>query len=155
MNRTLELHQQLVKMNSEIDPEVYYEVGMDLVKKDQFEEARLLFEKAIKLKPAYGQAYFQLAHVYVHKKKFKRALEYYRLACRSNPNYVEAMAELIPLECKIGKKYEAIDYWDILKNLNQPELVNSLEKVMKETKCFENKMEPEKLRVDYLSTPDY
>lgn len=66
--------------------QVYNALGFSYFRDNKLDEAINLFEKAVKLRPGYVIAWYNLGNVYEVKKDFKNALKAYEESLLFDPN---------------------------------------------------------------------
>ncbi|HLH42880.1 MAG TPA: tetratricopeptide repeat protein [Bryobacteraceae bacterium] len=70
------------------NPLLFTRMGFLLLRRHNLAEAKVHFEKAIALRPAYPEAHNNLGHIYVQEHRYEEAIEEFRAALRFRPNSV-------------------------------------------------------------------
>lgn len=99
----------------------YNDRGARQVREGHFSEAADSYERAIKLKPDYAEAHYNLGDVYEHFHKCKESIPHYEAAVRFDNTFVHAQNNLARLYLKCGNEEQAASALAILEEqLAQP-----------------------------------
>lgn len=85
--------------------------GLELQNQGRLDEARTMYEKAIKLDPGYAVAYNDLGVIYESVGLFKEAEDYYLQAVKLDPNYAPGYSNLALFYEARGHNEQAAYYW--------------------------------------------
>lgn len=86
--------------------------GLERLYANKHNEAEVLFNKALEIKPDSAEAHFHIGFVKEDQELYTEAMDWYRKALELNPNYARAYYSLaISLGC-IGKREEAIAIYE-------------------------------------------
>src|ERR1051325_4441244 len=101
------------------DPaEEAYAEGMRLLQAGQTREALAAFDKAVRLKPTYAEAYRRRGIVYHSLSQYDRAIKDYDEAVRLNPNSSEAYYDRANAYSDSGQSERALKDYDTALRLN-------------------------------------
>jgi len=92
-------------------PAIHNKLGYDLAQLGRLPEAVAQFEQALRLKPAYGLAHFNLARALVRLERYPEAIRHYEAAVRLQVGGADAEAELSDALLHDGRVGEAIAHW--------------------------------------------
>src|SRR5215475_11999211 len=76
------------------DANTYNEQGLALMASEKFEEAVVAFSQAIKIKPDYAAAHYNLGDAYFELEEVKKAADAYKRAIRYKPDFALAYNKL-------------------------------------------------------------
>ena len=82
--------------------------GLDSYKSGKFEEAVKAFKQAIKLKPDYAEAHYNLGDAYAQLQQYKKAIEEYKQAIKLKPDFAMAHNNMGTAHYKLGEHKKAI-----------------------------------------------
>jgi len=87
--------------------ERYYNDGLAFQKKNDFQRAAAAYERAVKLRDAYPEAWNGLGYSLRQQGKYDEALKAYQKALALRPDYAEALEYLGEAYVKLGKLDDA------------------------------------------------
>ncbi len=85
-------------------------LGFNLNKEGQTDEAIIHFQKALEIKPDYRDAHYNLGNAYINKGKLAEAIAELKTVLRLKPEDINAQESLAEALLKLGKAAEAIPY---------------------------------------------
>ena len=88
--------------------ETFFEIGINNSENAEYSEAIDAFKHAVKLKPRYAKAYYQLGRAYFSLHRYSEAHEAYKNAVKHNSKYIDAYFSLGIISSMLGKDDEAI-----------------------------------------------
>lgn len=91
------------------DAEVQYYIGECYRYMGQYEEAIEVYNKAIKIRPKYGNAYWGLGECYNKTKRYQESLDSFKQAIEIDPNDELSHSSLGDLYAVLGRYQEAIE----------------------------------------------
>jgi len=103
-------------------PVAYFNRGIDLMKKENYDQALDDFNKAIELKTDNPSAYFNIGIIYMKKEKYFQALNNYNKAIQLKPAYSEAYINRGVVYMYEKKYNEALD------DFNKATEINSMDR---------------------------
>ena len=95
------------------EPLVYYNLGLEVLKKGEVKETITLFQKAIRLNPDYAKAHRELASIHANRGEVKRAIEGFQEVVRINPEDGTAHFRLAVLYDRLGVEQEARGHYEL------------------------------------------
>ncbi len=109
---------------------IYHQLGIGLVRQQQYKQAIDLLERGLALNASHEQAQFALGNAYFHLAMYDQALEAYKKTLHLNPHNIDAYYHLGLVYEKQGEIEIAKEYWeDVLKvNPTHEEALRSLER---------------------------
>jgi tetratricopeptide (TPR) repeat protein len=116
-----------------LNPALYHQLGIGLVRQQQFEQAASILERGLELDAGHEQAQFALGNAYFHLGSYERALKAYKKTLHLNPHNIDAYHHLGLVYEQQGELDLAKEYWeDVLKvNPQHEEALRSLEQYSK------------------------
>jgi tetratricopeptide (TPR) repeat protein len=87
----------------------FFEIGVKKSENAEYSEALDAFKQAIKLKPDYAEAYYNLGHIYFNLHRYTEAADAYKAAVKAKPAYVEAYISLGIVSSMLSRYDEAIE----------------------------------------------
>ena len=113
-----EIHaREAIKTTTQIAPhagraaESYTDLGIIYSKaKKDYNEAIHFLTKAIKIKPGYSDAHYNLGFAYAEAEDFPKAIEHYEKALKLKPDYAFCYNDCSTLYWQLGKKEKSIQY---------------------------------------------
>ena len=108
-------------LNFSLSSENFFNKGLELYKKEKFEDARFMFEKSIVLNPKHSNSYLYLAKIYNQEKNQKKEEKNLEATLLLEPNNEEAILMLMNIALvksnysKVKKLSE--DFVRVCKNL--------------------------------------
>ena len=107
--------------NFSLGSENFFNKGLELYKKEKFEDARFMFERSIVFNPKHSNSYLYLAKIYNQEKNQKKEEKNLEATLLIEPNNEEAMLMLmkIALEKSNYSKVKSLseDFVKVCKNL--------------------------------------
>ncbi|MBI3600248.1 MAG: response regulator [Nitrospinae bacterium] len=100
----------LEKVKNPPEGEVIFDKGIDFLDKKMYDEAKIEFEKALKIKPNSAKATYFLGLAYFEKGELDKAEELFKAAISYNQRYVKAHHSLGELMYKKGDIKSAIGH---------------------------------------------
>ncbi|MBI3813738.1 MAG: response regulator, partial [Nitrospinae bacterium] len=100
----------LEKVENPPEGEVIFDKGIDFLDKKMYDEAKIEFEKALKIKPNSAKATYFLGLAYFEKGELDKAEELFKAAISYNQRYVKAHHSLGELMYKKGDIKSAIGH---------------------------------------------
>ena len=97
----------------------HYDLGLVYNKKGLYDQAKKEFKEIIRMNPDYVVAYYGLGVIYYKQRLFGRAIEEFKNTIRINPDYVDAHYCLGVSYVILGRRVDALDEYNILKNLDK------------------------------------
>lgn len=85
----------------------FFDIGVENSDKMEYSEAIDAFQHAIKLKPDYAEAYYNLGHAYYSLHRYDEALDAYKNAVKLNQKYADAYIALGAIAQMLSKYDEA------------------------------------------------
>ena len=83
---------------------LHHHLGLQFFSRSKYNEAKMQYLKALKLKPNISSIHKNLGLIYFNSKKYKKAERVYRKVLQLDPGYITAMAKLA-LSLAAQKKY--------------------------------------------------
>ena len=108
---------------------LHYNLGLELAKKGQYEQAIKELKTVVQLKPDFPEAYLILANIYAGRREYQNARWYYSRALTLAPDYAVAHYNLGLCLLSLRKPAEAYDHL-LQAHLLAPELFPAPEKVL-------------------------
>ncbi len=110
VTKTLEdkIAEILEKVKNPPEGEVIFDKGIDFLNKKMYDEAKIEFEKALKIKPNSAKATYFLGLAHFEKGELDKAEEFFKNAISYNSRYVKAFHSLGELMYKKGDIKNAI-----------------------------------------------
>jgi len=107
--------------NFSLSSENFFSKGLELYKKEKFEDARFMFERSIVFNPKHSNSYLYLAKIYNHEKNQKKEEKNLETSLLIEPNNEEAILMLmnVALEKSNYSKVKRLseDFVKVCKNL--------------------------------------
>ena len=107
--------------NFSLSSENFFSKGLELYKKEKFEDARFMFERSIVFNPKHSNSYLYLAKIYNHEKNQKKEEKNLEASLLIEPNNEEAILMLmnVALEKSNYSKVKKLseDFVKVCKNL--------------------------------------
>jgi tetratricopeptide (TPR) repeat protein len=100
------------------DPELYYAMGLILLKENEREKALLQFKRAVEARPDYLPATMLLARMSLEKEDYTSAEEYLRRILQVNPKSAEAHVNLGVAYKGMGNFDKALQEYDAAEKLD-------------------------------------
>jgi tetratricopeptide (TPR) repeat protein len=92
-----------------LDADDYLEQGQDLVEAKKYQEALISFRQALKLRPRFPEALYEIGWVYNEVEQYEAAIPPLQEALRYQPRYAEAFNELGYANRKLRKYSDAAE----------------------------------------------
>lgn len=108
-----------------------FEEGLKYTNAKAYDKAIPLYEKAIKLKPQFPEAYNQLGHALRETGKVDEGIAAYKKALEQRPDFVQAHEYLGVAYLKKGDREAAMREYEILKKLDPKEAQELWEEIEK------------------------
>jgi Tfp pilus assembly protein PilF len=86
-----------------------YSTGLSILWMEDYKKALPYFKEAIKKKPRYAEAYFQIGYCNEHLGRYTEAIEAYKQAIRIKPDFAEAHCNLGVAYSGLGRYTEAVE----------------------------------------------
>jgi protein O-mannosyl-transferase len=86
-------------------------LGNELTRKGQVDEAIAHYQTALQIKPDYAEAHYNLAEALLKKGRMDEAIAHYEAALQTDPNYFEAHNNLGNAFMRTGRVDEAITHY--------------------------------------------
>ena len=126
--------------NFSISSENFFDKGLELYKKQKFEDARLMFERSIVFNPKHSNSYIYLAKIYNQKKNQKKEEKNLETTLLIDPTNEEAILMLMEIgleKTNYSKVKELSDrFTKVCKNL-----CDKSKRILKDLKNLEPKNE--------------
>ena len=107
--------------NFSLSSENFFNKGLELYKKEKFEDARFMFERSIVFNPKHSNSYLYLAKIYNHEKNQKKEEKNLEATLLIEPNNEEAILMLMNVALKKSNyskvKKLSEDFVKVCKNL--------------------------------------
>ncbi|MBK9798718.1 MAG: tetratricopeptide repeat protein [Bacteroidetes bacterium] len=100
------------------DERIYYNMGVIYYNINQLDSAKIVYNKAIRMKPDYAEALNNLGVIYFNEKKYTEAQSYFKKATESNAQYSDAFANLGACYHNTGDANSAIPFYKKAAELN-------------------------------------
>jgi Flp pilus assembly protein TadD len=100
------------------DERIYYNMGVIYYNINQLDSAKIVYDKAIHMKPDYAEALNNLGVIYFNEKKYTEAQSYFKNATESNAEYSDAFANLGACYHNTGDAKSAIPFYKKAAELN-------------------------------------
>jgi predicted O-linked N-acetylglucosamine transferase (SPINDLY family) len=100
------------------DAEAWFMLGALSGKLGSMDEAIHCCREAVRLRPDYTEAHYNLAQAYVYKRNLPDAIESYRKVIQLQPNHAIACNQLGYVLCEVGRHTEARQYLEQALRLN-------------------------------------
>ena len=81
-------------------------IGVSLIAQHKFDEAEKNFNKLIKIKPDFAEAYNNLANIYMNTQKIKKAIKYFDKAITLKSDLNQAHFNLSKIYTDIGNSFQ-------------------------------------------------
>ena len=106
--------------------------GMIEIKLNDFNNSIGSFEQALKINPAYVEAYNNIATSLINLGQFKKSISYLKKAINIKPNYANAFNNLASAQIDLGRYEDAIDSFNKLLNFepNYPGVKQNIIKIL-------------------------
>ncbi|OGI20209.1 MAG: hypothetical protein A2287_03750 [Candidatus Melainabacteria bacterium RIFOXYA12_FULL_32_12] len=118
-----------------------YNDAIDMSKNGNFQDAIILFKKAIVIDPALIDAYYNLGSIYEYLGDESQALRYYEAMIEKNPNDAEVIYKAAQIHYK-NKNFEKSLSYSGLISTNNPKYAESQELYKKATQEINKKKQP-------------
>jgi tetratricopeptide (TPR) repeat protein len=104
----------------QVNPEArsLYDYGLSLMGQKRWPQAIQAFTQAVRLSPAYAEAWNTLGYCYRRNKENARALDAYQQALRIRPDYAPAHEYIGRLYLVLGNRNMAMRHYDTLRRLD-------------------------------------
>ncbi len=130
-----------------------YNNGIDLTNQEKYKEAIVSFEKAIKIEPAFADAYYNLGIIHQYLGNYDKALDAFEKNLEQNPEDYEVIYKIAVLYHNMGKNETALDYIKkippddpnfglmakLIKNIDEEQTKTTCEKAEEEKEELTNK----------------
>lgn len=100
------------------DARIYYNMGVIYYNINQLDSAKIVYDKAIRMKPDYAEALNNLGVIYFNEKKYAEAQSFFKKATDSNAQYSDAFANLGACYHNTGDAKSAIPFYKRAVELN-------------------------------------
>ncbi|MGG7178326.1 tetratricopeptide repeat protein [Clostridium paraputrificum] len=129
-------------MQLEVAPSSYHyiEKGIILADKDDFEEAKLSYEKALEIEPDNKYALNNIAVLYQNRHEYEEAIRYYEQAVDydSENEFSDCVENIVRCYERLGNRERAVEVIEKnLKDYNEASLYSSLGKLFYKEKRYE------------------
>ncbi len=119
--------------------ETFFAIGMQNSENTEYAEAIDAFKHAIKLKPDYAKAHYNLGNVYYNLHRYTESIDAYKEAIRIKPDYADAYTTLGVVSLILSRYDEAIGAFrkSVKINPKNPEVVYNLGNAYSELNKYE------------------
>ena len=98
--------------NDSMNPAIYHQLGIGLLRQQRFEEALGMLERGLEFDPMYEDAQFALGDAYFHLGMYECAMNAYKQTLHLNPHNIDAYHHLGLIYEKQGEIEIAKGYWE-------------------------------------------
>lgn len=96
----------------------FYQQGVEYSRRQQWDQAIRAYLQAVRLDPAFVEAWTNLGYAYRKVRDYPRSVEAYQRALRLRPDYAPAHDYLARTYLAMGDRQKALQHHDVLRRLD-------------------------------------